>query len=96
MAFAPYSNNHRNEDQPRILGCFVEVEHGNTFEYAENTDTQWVNPSEWPHKVFVGPMGEQTRYARVLKTVAHVIVDEDENGFPVVEKWKIKSRRDYA
>jgi hypothetical protein len=36
------------------------------------------------------------RYATVKKTVAYVVVDEDEFGLPVVEKWNIKQRRSYA
>jgi hypothetical protein len=34
------------------------------------------------------------RYANVKKTVAYIIVDEDEGG-PVLERWYIKQRRDY-
>ena len=36
------------------------------------------------------------RYGTVKKTVAYLPVDEDEYGEPVVEKWHIKQRRDYA
>jgi len=41
---------------------------------------------EYPHEIFVGP-DDQTRYARVLATVAYVVVDEAADGSPVVEKW---------
>jgi hypothetical protein len=30
------------------------------------------------------------RYARIEDDVAHIAVDEDEYGMPVVETWKIK------
>jgi hypothetical protein len=35
------------------------------------------------------------RYATVKKTVAYIVVDEDENG-PVVEKWFLKKNNKYA
>ena len=35
------------------------------------------------------------RYARVLKTVAYIVVDEDEYGDAIVEKWNIKKQRIY-
>jgi len=45
----------------------------------------------FPHRVCVNdPRGWAYRYARVLKTVAHVVIDEDEYGHPVIERWKIK------
>ena len=30
------------------------------------------------------------RYAKILKTVAHIVTDEDINGQPVVESWPIQ------
>ena len=35
------------------------------------------------------------RYAKVLQTVAWIVVDEDENGDAVYEKWEIKQHRNY-
>jgi len=35
------------------------------------------------------------RYAKVLKTVAYLVTDEDECGEPVVERWDIKKFRSY-
>ena len=35
------------------------------------------------------------RYAKVLKTVARIVIDEDENGL-VIEKWSIKNHSVYA
>jgi len=59
--------------------------------------TDWTN--QFPHKVWVmeqsNPMRKHDqgfRYARVLKTRAHVVVDEDENG-PVIEVWKFKNAK---
>ena len=53
----------------------------------------------YPHRVWVGGYGvggmSGWRYARVLKTVAHVVVDESDDGSPVVEKWELKSNINY-
>jgi hypothetical protein len=35
------------------------------------------------------------RYGNVKKTVAYIITDEDENG-PVLERWFLKSVKEYA
>lgn len=44
------------------------------------------------HKIFVGPNGCETRYAVILKTVAYVVVDENESGW-VVERWNTRRTR---
>jgi len=36
------------------------------------------------------------RFAHVKKTVAVIVVDEDEFGLPVVEKWHLKKNNEYA
>lgn len=73
---------------PLVLGQFKECEFGHTFEYAER---RWpcddIEPS-LPHIVYVGH-GE-ARLAKVLKTVAFVLVDEGK-----IERWQIKSHRAY-
>lgn len=79
MAFAPTTI-----DLETLQGQFKEREHGMWFEYRNSPG----NPFGVPHEIY---MNDNTvRYARVLKTVALVIVDEDANGLPVVEKWKIR------
>jgi hypothetical protein len=35
------------------------------------------------------------RFARVLKTVAYILTNE-EDGYDLVEKWQIKQRREYS
>ena len=35
------------------------------------------------------------RFARVLKTVAYIVVGENDDGTPVVEKWAIKGHTLY-
>lgn len=89
MAFA--STNTKNE----IFGEFVERDYGHVFEYTTNTD----DDPEYPHRIFVGPNGEETRMARILKTVAYIVTDEkvDEFGrtYFVEEKWLIKKHRNF-
>lgn len=77
------------------VGIFIEQSVGNYFEFSLNdVDTM----GDWPHKVWVGGLvnDQGFRFARVLKTVAYIVVDEDEMGQPVVEKWNIKSLKEYA
>ena len=68
---------------------FVEREHGNTFSYVDNDER---DICDLPHRVRVGYEADQVRYAKVLKTVAYIAVDEDEYGNPVLEKWAISSQ----
>ena len=78
------------------LGCFTEKEYGKHFEYSVNDEFFNVFEGQhYPHKVWVGDVvGQGWRYAMVKKTVAYVVVDEDENG-PVVEKWNLKKNTKY-
>ena len=80
------------------IGVFVERDTGNYFEFSYN-DEQGEAP-EWPHRVWVGGGGVAGmtgwRYARVMKTVAYIVVDENDYGEAVVEKWYIKNHREYA
>jgi len=83
------------------IGVFVEKDTGNYFEYSVN-DEPYSNPlsEDFPHKVWVGGGGVAGmtgwRYANVKKTVAVIVVDEDEYGLPVTEKWYIKGHKEYA
>jgi len=99
MSFAPI-NTYFDQDAT-ILGAFVEKDFDELFEFTVNDEeTSAFNPEEYPHKVYVtsNPLGgmHAWRYARVLKTVAYIITDEDENGDPVVEKWDIKRQQLYV
>ena len=99
MAYASYFNDRRG-DRAAILGQFVEKDHGHTFEFIERNSCDRCNFAyDFPHRIFVGHNGkwfesDETRVAKVMKTVAYVIVDEDENG-PVVEKWQTKGHHLY-
>ena len=84
------------------IGCFVEKDTGNHFEYSVNDETYEGAPVgfalNYPHKVWVGGEGvagmSGWRFAKVKKTVAYVIVDEDEGG-PILERWFLKKNTEY-
>jgi len=83
-----------------VTGCFNHKETGRPFEFAKVLDVFTVTEKTgkvhlFPHVVYVGPEGKETRMARVLKTVAYVIVDETADGKMVVEKWPIKRYTTY-
>ena len=81
------------------IGQFVEGDTGNSFEYSTNDDS-FAFCEDFPHKIWVGDYqigGQQGyRYGIVKKTVAYVAVDEDEFGLPVLEKWQLRSNREYV
>lgn len=61
-----------------------------------NTHTAWFSYTDdvWALKhglIFQIWFNNEIRFAKVLKTVVHVAVDEDEYGNPVIEKWKCKT-----
>lgn len=102
MAFAPHANNTRHiGHDPLVLGSFREADSNNHFEFGcrhsapadDFCSYGWADMQDFPHVIFTT---DGRRYARVLKTVAHVIVDENEFGQPVVEKWNLRGHRDYA
>jgi hypothetical protein len=100
MSYAPHINRdvQYNPSLPLILGRFKEVTHNQVFEYGLRTPEDQTFVPEYPHLVYVSSKSEAglwlSRYAKVLKTVAYVVTDEDENG-PIVEKWFIKGHRLY-
>ena len=78
-------HNMRQED---VAGRFRELDCGNTFEFSREGLSDWDIKQGATHTVAV--LDGNTRAARVLKTVVHIIVDEDENG-AVWEKWRVKT-----
>lgn len=91
MAYYSYTSN--------PVGCFVEKDTKNYFEYSENTCAEFDGAREhYPHIVWVGGEGvcgsRGYRYANVKKTVAYIIVDEDENG-PILERWFLAKNTPY-
>jgi hypothetical protein len=100
MAYAPHDNQdvRLNPTLPLILGQFKEVEYGQTFEFGlRPKDDQFFCP-DMPHLVYISSRSDlgtyRTRYGKVLKTVAYIVTDEDEDG-PIVTKWFIKGHRLY-
>jgi hypothetical protein len=107
MAFAD-SSTYFDIGDGSIVGRFVEVDHGNTFEFSLEPE-RYLAPdlmkagrnAIYPHRVWVADpnqrvAGEQGwRHALVKATVAYIVVDEDEFGQPVVQKWKIKNHTLY-
>jgi hypothetical protein len=73
---------------PLLLGQFVEADYGHTFEYAERRWPDAGFETGFPHIVYVG--NGQTRLAKVMRTVVHVVTGEGE-----IQKWKIKQHREY-
>lgn len=80
---------------PLLLGTFTEADHGHGFEYAVRPANSFA-PADFaadcPHIVY---MNDSYRFAKVLKTVAFVCVDETEDGQPVYEKWQLKGHHTY-
>ena len=76
-----------------VLGQIQEKEFGNYFEYRLNrgNTVQGTYGADrgFPYEIAI-PDGS-VRFAKILKTVAYIIVDEDEYGDPVVEKWSIRN-----
>jgi len=98
MGVAPHTNTDIRNGAvlPLILGSFVEADYGHMFEYAIRPDEGVDFAPDCPHIVYVGNgAGYRTRYARVLKTVAYIAVDEDDDGEPVLQKWQLKNHRQY-
>jgi hypothetical protein len=99
MAFAPEAVSFDRGDAS-ILGGFYEKERGNWFEFSHNNDDfDFARP--YPHKIWVTTPREGIdsgyRYGTVKKTVVYIVVDEDDAGKPVIEKWELKqnSLREY-
>ena len=91
MAFAPSAVYPIREG-----GAFIEKDHGNLFEYDLHGEDTFAG---YPHRVWVSenPVNDSGwRYALVKKTVVYIVVDEDESGQPVVQKWSIKAHRIYS
>jgi len=72
-------------------GEFQECEFGKYFTYRK-TDHPWAIEQGCTHEVDVL---DGVRFARVLKTVAHVCIDEDDCGKAVFQIWKIKKHMRY-
>jgi len=89
-----------------ILGGFNEKDYGHFFEFSQNLGEDAIDQLMlglgYPHKIWVASpsqaeaSGYRYRYGKVLKTVAHLVTDEADDGSVIVEKWNIKGRTDYT
>ncbi len=82
----------KTNDYSSLLGSFTEKDARGRHEYSANTD-EMTSAWDFPHVLHTF---DGIRYARILKTVAYICVDEDKYGNPVVEKWGITSHRQYC
>lgn len=76
-------------------GRFVEKDHGYVFEYCVADAPAPPAWEDYQHWVWVGPKGDQRRWARVLKTRVHIVTDENADGSPVTECWYFRSHVPY-
>ena len=79
--------------------AYFQHSNGVDFAYeANNPADSWLPVVNYPHRVWVScnPINDSGwRYANVKKTVAYIVVDEDDHGQPVIEKWSIKNHRNF-
>lgn len=104
MAFAP-SSTYYNTGDGSIVGMFTEKDCGNYFEYSMaddfvmHPDLKTGRNTEYPHLVWVTePWKMDCGYRRALvkKTVAYIVVDENDDGSARIEKWHLKSNKVYG
>lgn len=102
MAYALLDYYHRRV----VLGRFTNRETKKVFEYikAEDVTESGLCPMiivgngkvvAADRQIFVGPEGDQKRYAYIMKTVVYVVVDETNPNEWVVEKWSVKDHVEY-
>lgn len=69
---------------------FIEKTHKHHFQAASGVESRWAKAHGATHTIFMNDGQNNVRYARISKTVAHVIVDEAEDGSPIWESWQIR------
>jgi hypothetical protein len=72
-------------ENAKNVGEFQEKDHHRHFTYRPTTDA-WALQNNLTHEIDVL---DGFRFARILKTVAYVAVDEAADGSPVIEKWSL-------
>lgn len=80
-------------DLPMLLGFFRHKQTSAPFEYTERRHPVADFAPAYQHMIWMSD--GSTRLAQVKSGVAFVVVDEDDRGRPVVEKWNIKGHRPY-
>ena len=92
MAFAP----DKYVNTGKISGCFYHKETDAFFEYLNEAPDDWAKERGATHSVCVNDVVfSPLRGAIVKKTVAYVMIDEDDHGNAVWEKWPLKGHRVY-
>lgn len=83
-----------NYDKPFYgdSGEFYLPETGKYFTFRP-TNNPWAAQHDLIHAIDVL---DGVRFAIVRKGVAYVAIDEDANGYPVLERWTITKRRTYV
>ena len=87
----------KDYDRGLVRGRFTIRDNGQVFEFLDR-GPEWdgICP-DFPHLICVADViGWPYRFGRVLQTVAYIVTDEAADGSPVVQRWEIKGRRDYA
>lgn len=88
MSFAPLYNEFKDNI---VKGQFREKVFGKVFQFG---DTE-LSPFEgFTQLICVADYSY--RYCNIKKTVAYIVVDEDDYGNPIVQKWNIKSHTLYG
>ncbi len=88
MARAPLSEYHAG----RILGQFRHAKTDVTFEYSMAR----VRPFGAEYCYAVWMVDGSFRYAKVLRTVAYVVLAEGNGGTPITERWELRGHREYT
>jgi hypothetical protein len=74
-------------------GHFTLIENGKTF-YVEQSKNAWAISHGLEYDLLL-QNGEERRACKLLKTVAYVAVDENTDGSPKLEKWRIRGCSTY-
>ncbi len=80
-------------------GRFTHAETNVTFYYEPALDDErrsLFNVDNDFNERIVFDHGHGTRLAKIIKTRAYIIIDEDTNGNPMIETWPIKRHVVYA
>lgn len=74
-----------------IIGEFRERDYGQTFQYRNSTNP-WGIEYGYPHEICVA---DGWRPAHVMKTRAHVAIDEQPDGTPADRLWHFTKHTPY-
>ena len=77
-----------NIDLNEIDGYFIHKETHVGFKFINKSHSDWAAKHGAKETIFI--VGKETRAAIIKKTIAYIIVNKDDSGKPVWEKWPIK------